>query len=315
MQIFRASYDWPETLRGAVLALGNFDGLHLGHRAVIEAALKIGKAKNRPVGIMSFEPHPRGVLRPGSAPPRLLPLHAKLRTLQETGIDFCILQRFTSAFSQLSAQAFIEELLIKKLRIAHLVTGDNFVFGKARSGNPPLLQHYAEKGAFAYTPVTGLIMEEGFCSSTRIRDALKSSHPELAARLLGRPYEITGRVIKGAQRGRILGYPTANIAIRQSIIPALGIYAVRWCECGSEGWKTGVASIGVNPTFGTLPEPRLELHAFDDPGNLYDKRLRVQLISYLRPEQQFKNESELKLAIGRDCEDAKTLLIRYNEII
>ncbi len=304
MQLFRDLTHLPERFRGGVIALGNFDGVHLGHQAVIGTAMKLAQEASVPAAVLTFSPHPRAFFAPGQPPLRIYPLHVKLELLRGMGIDALFLQRFNAAFAALSPAEFIARVLHQALRARHVVTGEDFVFGKGRAGNAQML---AQGQPFGFTCVPTLRDESGeACSSTRIRALLGAGKMSEAAQLLGRPYRLEGRVLHGDARGRTLGFPTANLRLPPVMPPAFGVYAVRVQLPGGE-WVKGVANLGIRPTF-EADAPLLEVHCFNLSQELYGMRLRVELVRHLRPERRFAGLEELKAQIERDCTEARSIL-------
>ncbi len=297
----------PVPARGAVLALGNFDGLHRGHRVVLEKAKLMAKELNAPLAVMTFEPNPRRLFNPSLPILRIVSLAERLRLLKRVGVEHVFLQHFTHAFSRTPAEEFIEHLLIRDLGVSGVVTGADFRFGHQRSGNSELLALYASKNKFRYEPVTVLESEGMAFSSTRIREALAAGKPEMAALLLGRPYSLTGNVVTGDQRGREWGFPTANVRPGRIFLPAYGIYATR-VHADSEVYDA-VSSFGIRPMY-KVETPLLETHVLDASPMLYGKKLRVELLHYLRPEEKFPDEAALRAQIARDCEEARRLLAK-----
>ncbi len=313
VRVVRASEGLPVELRGAALAIGNFDGLHRGHRAVLAAMLERAKALRIPPAVMTFEPHPRMFFTPGHAPHRIEPLHSKLRRLREMGVDIVYIHRFNKVLSSLAAEDFACGILAEKLGVKHVVTGEGFVFGHRRGGNSSMLTQMANSGLFGYSAVPAVEVGGAPCSSSRIRNHLAAGELAQAAQLLGRPYEISGRVTHGDARGRSLGVPTANLPLHDVFLPAYGVYAVNYRHSDGrlrdevDGWRDGVANLGVRPTFGG-GKPRLEVHGFGERDDLYGQRLRVRLLAYLRPEQTFDSGSALQARIAEDIEQAKEAL-------
>lgn len=312
MRIFRHYTELPEDARGAVVAIGNFDGVHLGHQAVIAAARHEADRRHVPCAVLTFEPHPRSFFQPSSPSFRLTPFRIKARHLEILGVDELIVLHFDRAFSQRSAGAFVDEILAGGLAASHIVTGFDFVFGHGRAGNAEFLARAARRCGFGYTRVAPVEMRPGEpFSSTRIRDCLSAGHPRKAAELLGRPWEIEGRVETGARRGRDIGFPTANVPLGEYLHPARGVYAVQAGvdEGGGTRWVDGVANLGRRPTFdGT--DVLLEVHLFDFAGDLYGKHLRVKLVDYIRPEKKFDGIRELRAQIAADCGSARRMLAR-----
>jgi riboflavin kinase/FMN adenylyltransferase len=313
MRIFRHSDSLPDDARGAAVAIGNFDGVHPGHRAVINEAGLIARDEGVPWAVLTFEPHPRQLFTPNQPPFRLTPLRAKAQQIEAMGADLLIVQRFNKAFSEIEAEDFIRDALVRGLGAHHVVSGYDFVFGHNRGGHCDLLLALGEKEGFGFTAVSALSDDTGeVYSSTRIRDRLKDADPLGAAKILGRPFELSGRVVHGDNRGRDLGFPTANIQMGRHIRPANGIYAVHALMEGEEGqqWHDGAANIGVRPTFdgdGIL----LEVFLLDFDADLYGKRLRVRLIDYLREEKKFDGLDPLKAQIALDVEQTRKILERH----
>jgi riboflavin kinase / FMN adenylyltransferase len=318
----------PAEARGSVVAVGNFDGVHRGHQAVIGDAIRRAGEAGAPASVLTFEPHPRRFFKPETPPFLLTRFRTKARVLAVQGVDHLVVLRFDKALAGQTADEFIDRVLVRGLAARHVVIGYDFVFGKGRTGTPERLRERLAQSGIGTTimqpvtaPVGGADMEaEAFIvSSTGVRDALRAGDPVAAARLLGRPFEIEGRVMRGDARGRTIGFPTANLWLGEYLRPALGVYAVRVTiaepRLGSgrtlteqANWIGGVANLGLRPTFGGLAEPRLEVHLFDYAGDLYGRRLRVGLIEYLRPEQKFDGLEALKRQIARDAETARKAL-------
>ena len=310
MRLFRSYLHLPETARGAVVVLGNFDGLHRGHLAVIGQGAAIARTLGAPLAVLTFEPHPRSVFRPEEPPFRLTPLRIKERQLEAVGIDLLVIVHFDQAFLHRDAGNFVSEVLVGGLGIRHAVAGTAFHFGHHRTGDMALLAQLGQDYGFGVTGV-GLMHDEGGAplSSTRVRQALQSGRPREAELVLGRAWEVVGRVETGARLGRTLGFPTANLSLGEYLRPALGVYAVRaGIDAGlATRWHNGVANFGRRPTVGGLDE-RLEVHLFDLDEDLYGKHLRVQLIDYLRPERRFDGLDALKAAIAADAAAARRCL-------
>jgi riboflavin kinase/FMN adenylyltransferase len=309
MRIFRHYQNIPGDARGAVVAIGNFDGVHLGHRAVIGEAGAIAHATARPWGVLTFEPHPRAFFAPGTPPFRLTPFHAKARLIFGLGVDTIFVQQFNAAFSSLTAEDFIETVLVGGIGARHVVCGYDFVFGKGRGGSAEMLLGFGKRLGFDFTAVRAQTFGEGegiAYSSTGVREALQAGDPRAAARILGRPFEIEGRVIQGDQRGRTIGFPTANLALGTYLRPARGVYAVR-VRIGEGQEYAGVANIGKRPTFAGEAD-LLEVFLFDFTGDLYGQRLGVQLVEFLRPEKKFDGIDQLKAQIAADSDQARQIL-------
>ncbi|HVC55380.1 MAG TPA: bifunctional riboflavin kinase/FAD synthetase [Stellaceae bacterium] len=299
--------------RGAVLAMGNFDGLHLGHAALIGAARTRARAQGAPAAVLTFEPHPRSVFMPQGEPFRLTPFRVKEREIARLGVDLLFVQHFDPAFARKSAESFVEEVLLGAVGVAHVVVGHDCTFGNRRRGTADLLRAAGAEHGFGVTvvePVRGA--DAAVYSATHIRELLRAGKPRAAAAQLGRLWEIDGRVMVGDRRGRGLGFPTVNIALGDYLRPAFGVYAVRVSGDGGDDPFAGraidgVANLGLRPTVGT-PEPRLEAHLFDIDADLYGRHLRVSLVDFIRPEQKFAGLDALKAQIAEDAARARALL-------
>ena len=292
------------------MTIGNFDGLHRGHQAVITEASTFAKARSMPLAVVTFEPHPRRFFRPDDPPFQLTPLRGKVRRFEELGIDTLMLIHFDDEVSQATPEAFIDRVLVKGLAARHLIVGYDFVFGKGRKGNVETLRGWAaanDVGFEVVEPARG--QDETVYSSTNIRNCLTEGDPAKAAALLGRCWEIEGRILKGDQRGRQIGFPTANLSLEDYVQPALGVYAV-WAgieEQGTTKWHMGCANLGWRPTFdGT--RLGLETYIFDFTEDIYDRLLRVALVEYIRPERKFDGVSELREQIAKDSMSSRALL-------
>ena len=296
--------------RGAVVAVGNFDGVHRGHQAVIAEAGKAAAALSAPFAVLTFEPHPRSVFQPGAPPFRLTPFRAKSHALGNLGVELLFTLHFDLAFAQKSAEAFVEEALVQGLGVREVIVGYDFVFGHRRRGTPELLKTEGAKHGFGVQVVAPVAGPGGTAySSTHIREHLVAGKPREAAVLLGRPWEIEGRVETGDKLGRTIGFPTANIALDDYLRPAAGVYAVRVGveEGEATRWYDGAANLGWRPTVGGT-DLRLEAHLFDFAGDLYGRHLRVAFIEHLRPEQRFAGLDALKAQIATDCQQARAVL-------
>ncbi|MEQ1755007.1 MAG: bifunctional riboflavin kinase/FAD synthetase [Micropepsaceae bacterium] len=302
MQIFRHFEQLPESARGAVVAIGNFDGVHKGHRALLAHARELGGK----LGVLVLEPHPQEFFKPDAPRFRLTPFRAKARLLEHNGVDLLFALHFDAAFAALSADEFIEKVLVTGMGVRHIIVGEDFCFGKGRKGNLALLQQRGKELGFAVT--TFELVGEGEASkisSTSIREALRDGKPEIAASLLGHPWTVEGRVETGDQRGRTIGFPTANVSLEGYLEPALGVYAVRVELAGKQ--YGGVANFGRRPTF-DKKDVLLEVHIFDFQGDIYGQQIVVSFISFLRPEMKFSGLEALKAQIAKDSEAAQKIL-------
>jgi riboflavin kinase/FMN adenylyltransferase len=310
MRIYRHYDALPADARGAAVAIGNFDGVHPGHQTVIHEAGLIAGDMCRPWTVLTFEPHPRAFFTPDSEPFRLTPFRSKAQRIAELGADLLIVQRFDKAFSSLPAEDFVNTVLVDGLGAGHVVSGYDFVFGHKRGGNCELLLAMGAKKGFGFTAVNAQTDSSGEAySSTRVRERLGDADPRGAAAILGRDFEIEGRVARGEARGKSIGFPTANIPLGAYLRPALGVYAVRAAieQENGEIWLDGVANIGVRPTFGG-DGVVLEVFLFDFDDDLYGKRLRVRLVDFLRPEKKFDGVDDLKAQIAQDSAKAQKIL-------
>lgn len=294
MLIYRYFHSAP--LRNRTLAIGNFDGLHLGHQALLAKLVETAKQKNLSPAVMTFEPHPREFFSPQNAPARLSSLREKLEYFAEAGVQDVFLCRFNQAFSAISAQDFMQKILRESLATESILVGGDFCFGAKRQGT---VQSFVQAGFdlldFPPVEICGKRV-----SSTLVRDALATGDLEHARTLLGRPYSISGKVVHGAKRGRQLGYPTANVLMRHERPALTGVYAVKL-----DGLK-GVANLGVRPTIAGVPKLMLEVYVFDFDGNLYDKHVHVEFFHKVRDEMKFESLDALKAQIGKDVLEAKS---------
>lgn len=300
--------DWRSVTaewQGGAVALGNFDGVHRGHQALLACVKGHAAALKVPAVALTFEPHPRGFFVPDTGPFRLTLPPAKMRLLGAYGVQAVLAQRFDGAFAALPAASFIEDVLLKGLGARHVVCGYDFTFGARRSGNVEMLRAEGRARSFGVTVLDPVMREGEIYSSTRIREALRAGWVSEAADLLGHSWEIEGVVELGDQRGRTIGFPTANVALGEHLRPRFGVYAVRALVGGA--WLNGVANLGKRPTFGKLRE-NFEVHLFDFAGDLYGKTLRVALVDFIRPEMRFTGLDPLKAQIAADREAARRIL-------
>ena len=298
----------PPPFRGAIVALGNFDGFHLGHQAVVGRAIARARAEGRPAIVGTFDPHPKRFFQPGSDSFRLTTLDQRQRLFAAAGADAMLVFPFDAALAGLGARAFAEERLVGLIGAGGIVTGGDFTFGKGREGDVAMLAALGNELGFIAETVAPVTFGGETVSSSRIREHLRAGRPREAAALLTRPWAIEGVVEHGDKRGRELGWPTANLRLRNYLRPAYGIYAVRGTLADGRVLD-GVASLGIRPTIEPAEE-WLEPHFFDFDGDLYGQAIEVALIDWLRPEEKFDSLEELKAQIGRDAEQARDLLAR-----
>lgn len=298
----------PNDARGGAIALGNFDGVHAGHQAVIASARDIAEENGVALGVAVFEPHPRRYFKTDTAPFRLLSARQRAQALSELGVEEIFEIGFDAALAGSTDREFAERVLRDLLGVTHVSIGADFEFGKGRCGNAESLARLGDELGFtvdAVAPVGG----SQKISSTGIREAIQRGDMMAASEALTRPWAIEGEVLRGFQRGRTLGFPTANVALGEYVRPRLGVYAVR-VDVGDGVLLPGAASVGVNPTVGdALPEPLLEAHLFDFSGDLYGKTIEVELIAFLRDEAKFDSLGELKRQMTQDVIDARRALI------
>ena len=293
--------------RGAAVAIGNFDGVHLGHRVVIDRAR--AAAPHAPLGIVTFEPHPREVFVPDSAPFRLMNAEARAHRLEKLGVERLYQLPFDATLRGLTAEAFAREVLAEGIGAQHVVVGADFRFGKGRSGTAEGLRDFGRRFGFGVTVADLLEGEDGRVSSTAIRAALSDGRPRDAAAMLGHWHRIEGPVLHGDKRGRDLGYPTANMALTGLHPPRFGVYAVLVDVLSGphRGSHHGAASLGIRPMFETA-QPMIETYLFDFAGDLYDTHLSVGLVELLRPEARFDSLDALIAQMARDCARARDIL-------
>ena len=296
----------PDALAGAIVALGNFDGFHRGHQAVVARAVDRARAEGRPALVATFDPHPVRHFRPDAEPFRLTTLDQRARLFADAGADGMVVFHFDAALAALPADAFIAERLIGALRVGGVVTGEDFTFGHAKSGNIATLRAAGARAGFSVDTVGAVLLDGEPVSSTRIRAALRGGDPRGAARLLTRPFAIEGVVQHGDKLGRTIGYPTANLDMGSYLRPAYGIYAVRG-RLADGRVLSGAANLGVRPTFDP-PKELLEPHFFDFSGDLYGQVLEVELIEWLRAEAKFDSLDALVAQMDLDCARARELL-------
>lgn len=313
MKIVGGSCDLPADLRGGALALGNFDGVHRGHQAVIRAAIEIAHAEGRPALVATFDPHPSRFFRPDTPPFALTTTAQKLDLFAGLGLDAAVVIPFDAELAGLSAEAFARSWLAGRLALSHVVTGQDFTFGKGRAGTASVLAELGARLGFtshALAPVKADHAAgaggEGPISSTRVRAALQAGDMPLATRLLSRPFTVAMPVVHGDKLGRTIGVPTANQELGDYVRPRYGVYAVR-VRLPDGAWRTGVANLGIRPMF-TPPREMLETWIFDWSGDLYGQILHVELVHFLRPEMKLDGLDALQAQIAQDAEAARRLL-------
>ncbi len=302
MLVFRG-YSLPS--HGAtVLTIGNFDGVHQGHRALLRRLTAAAADVGLPATVLTFEPHPREFFAPDAAPARLTTLREKLELLADDGVDRVCVCHFNRRFAALSAADFVDDVLVASLRVNHLIVGDDFRFGAGRAGDFACLSAAARRHGFRIEAMDSISVDGERVSSSAVRDALQAGKLDYAAQLLGRPYAIDGRVVRGAQLGRQLGFATANIRIKHERPPLHGVFAVE-VKGLAGGPHVGVANLGVRPTAHLVPRPLLEVHLLNFAAEIYGAHLSVRFLHKLRDEIKFPSLDALKTQIAYDVAAAK----------
>lgn len=306
MELVHGLHNLRDRHKGCVLTIGKFDGVHLGHQAVLSQLKQQAQKRRLPSSVMVFEPQPEEVFFPQQAPARLSTLRDKYEALESLGVDRLICVKFNPVFASQSPDGFVQDLLIDKLGIEFLVVGDDFRFGKERAGDFEMLCKAGEANGFSVVNTQSLRMQDCRVSSTAIREALELGDFDVANAMIGRPFQITGKVIHGEKKGRTIGFPTANVLLKRVKTPISGVFAVRASIDGR--WVNGVANIGHRPTVnGTRSQ--LEVHLFDFEGDLYGKRIAVEPVSKIRDERKFDSFELLKTQIVKDAEQARLQLV------
>lgn len=309
MQVFYGTEKLP-LFPNAVLTIGTFDGLHEGHRRILASVVSEAKARGGTSMLITFDPHPRKLIQPDQPLKLLTSLRERLALIDEAGIDVAVVVPFTKEFAAQSAHEYISNFLLRKFRPALIIIGYDHHFGQDRTGDIRLLRSYADSSGFSVNEIPAQLIDDAAVSSTKIRKALAAGKVGEAAMMLGEPYRLAGKVSRGAQLGRTIGYPTANIIPEdpEKMIPLSGVYAVR--VSAEAGFKaSGMMNIGVNPTVSSTHIQKLEVHLFDFSGDLYDRELEIQFIARLRDEQKFSGLEALKARLALDEEQARKLLV------
>jgi riboflavin kinase/FMN adenylyltransferase len=298
----------PRVSGAVALTIGNFDGVHLGHQAMLARLIAAARKRGLVAAVLTFEPHPRELFTPLSAPTRLTNLREKLELFAAHGVDHVHVQRFSRAFAALSPEAFVARLLIAGLQTRWVLVGDDFRFGAKRAGDAAFLAAAARRHGFELEPMPTVTEGGARVSSSAVRDALARGDLGRARALLGRAYSISGRVVQGDRLGRELGFATANVQLKHNRPPLAGIFAVR-VHGAANAPRNGVASLGVRPTVRADGKPTLEVHLFDFAGDLYGRHLRVEFLAKIRDEERYPDLDALKAQIARDCDAARAILI------
>lgn len=300
------------SLPPVALTIGNFDGIHRGHQAMLERLVAESRRHSLVSCVLTFEPHPREFFAPRSAPTRLASLREKLELLAARGIERVHVERFTRSFAALEPEAFVESVLAKRLKARWLLIGEDFRFGAKRAGDTALLKGLARRHGYEVEIMPAVARAGVRVSSSAVRAALAAGDLALAEALLGRPYAISGRVVHGRKLGRTLGFATANVQLKHNRPPLTGIYAVRVHGIGAAP-RPGVASLGVRPTITASGRSVLEAHLFDFSDDLYAAHVRVEFLHKIRDEEKYSDLEALKAQIARDCEAAKTFLLEHRD--
>jgi riboflavin kinase/FMN adenylyltransferase len=308
LRVVRGWKDLPAADKGAAVAVGSFDGVHRGHQQVIALAAKAARELGAPLGVITFDPHPRAYFRHGEQAFELQKRDQQARALEALGVEVLYILPLGPDLAEMSDRGFAAEVLAAGLGARHIAVGFDNTFGKDRTGTPEAMRAYGQELGFTVSVAPAVTGEEGAkISSTRIREALREGHPQEAAEILGRPFAIEGEVQRGRQLGRKLGFPTANVSIAGYVIPRFGVYATR-TRLQDGRHIPGVANIGVNPTVEGHTEPVLEVWLFDFDEDIYDQIIETDLIAFLRPEEKFPDLETMTAQVMADAEAARKLL-------
>ncbi|MCJ7558802.1 MAG: bifunctional riboflavin kinase/FAD synthetase [Gammaproteobacteria bacterium] len=311
MELIRGVHNLRPRHRGCVATIGNYDGVHLGHRAVLDALIQVGRQRNLPTAVMAFEPTPQEFFGAEKAPARLTRFREKFLALAETGMDRFACLRFNNAFAALSPDEFVERILVDGMGVRYLVAGDDFRYGRKRMGDFASLKAAGRKHGFELQDTASFQLDGERVSSSRIREALEQGRLEQATRLLGRPYSMCGKVVRGDQLGRTLGFPTANILPSRRVLPMTGVYAVWVAGVDSRPWPA-VANLGTRPTVNGK-RALLEAHLLDFDGDIYGRHLEVRFVAKLRNEHRFETLHLMIEQMHRDLKAAREILSGRSE--
>lgn len=302
MKVFHGT-DNAGITRGIVLTLGVFDGLHLGHQRIMELVVRRAKEIGAVPTAITFDPHPRAILHPEKAPPLLQTLDQRLANLEFLGIEQTIVIRFDKEFAEIDAELFLKDVVFERLQAKEVYLGSGFAFGRDRGGNIGLLCDISSELGFVADEVPEVTLRNQRISSTLIRTLLTEGRVNLARRMLGRPYGVEGQIVRGFQRGRTIGFPTANLKPQNRVIPKFGVYATATLIKGA--WHRSITNVGVRPTFEDDDFPSIETHIFDFDDDLYGEVLRVRFLHRIRDERKFSGIDELRFQIESDCNRAR----------
>lgn len=301
MKVFH-DLDFREQFKNPILTIGNYDGIHIGHRTIIRMVRERAARINGTSILMTFDPHPLQILRPDQELPSIAPRAEKIRLIEETGIDVLIIAPFTRQFGLLEPPDFIKDILVDRLKIKGLIIGYDFKFGREGRGDIPLLKEYGSEYGFSVDVVEPITIDHEKVGSNRIRILVQEGAIDMANRFLGRPYAIEGRVVTGMNRGREMGFPTINLRTEYNLVPGNGVYVT---EVEFDGKKHGaITNVGYNPTFGNA-ERSIETFILDFQGGLYERTVKLYFLKRVRDEVKFGSVDELKERIGADVQDAR----------
>lgn len=295
--------DCTEIRHPAIITMGVFDGLHLGHQLIMKTVVERAEKTGFAATVLTFSPHPRAVLYPETAPPLLHTFEHKMEGMSIIGIEQAVVLEFNLELAAMRAEAFTREILCEKLQAREVHLGKGFAFGKGREGNIDKLREFSSRYGFVAEEVPEVLLRGRRISSTSVRKAIKSGRMSLARRMLGRSYGVAGRVVGGRRMGRELGFPTANFIPENSVLPADGVYVTIALIDGK--WRRGISNVGVRPTVSGTGERLVECHLFDFDEDLYDKEIRLRFLHRLREEKRFASLAELKARIAYDCDRAR----------
>ncbi len=320
MEFVRGTGRLSRPLKRPVLTIGNFDGVHLGHRAILEIVVDRARSLGGEAILLTFEPHPRKIVQPDRPPSLLATLEQKAELLDAAGIDVLIVESFDLEFAQTPPEVFVNEYIQRRIAPTEVYVGYDFHFGRDREGSMRLLAETGPRLGFSVTVIPEITMGERDVNSTRIRDLLGTGQVKEAAELLGRPFSVRGSVVEGMKRGRGMGFPTANLAPDNEMLPHAGVYicAVRFLDDGDPGRGEvipAVTNLGYRPTFDDQRSLVAEAHLMDFSGDLYGRKVDLDFLERLRPEQKFESIDELKVQIGRDVDTARSWLQEHSEEI
>jgi riboflavin kinase/FMN adenylyltransferase len=310
MEIFDGHRALFRPLAAPAIALGNFDGVHVGHQRLIERAVARAAEVDGDAVVYTFDPHPARVLAPKYAPPLITSRERKLELFAELGISVCVLEPFTPELAAMSPQTFLQQIVVDTLQARHVVVGYDFTFGKKRAGTTATLTEFGAAHGFETEIIEPVTVEGIIASSTKVREMVLEGNMEGAALLLGRPFDVDGQVVRGDGRGRTIGFPTANVDMSTELVPATGVYAVRLLLLDDAAGTAipGVANLGTKPTFKDDDAVALEVHLFDFDEDIYGRPVRVSMIERLRGEKRFSGVEELVAQIRADADDAREVL-------